>query len=35
MANIDPDINRVGRSVFLWTIASAVAFAVAAYLLVS
>jgi len=29
-----PDAEHVGRTVFLWTVASAIAFAVSAYLLV-
>ena len=35
MASADPDINRVGRTIFLWTAASALLFALAAYMLVS
>jgi hypothetical protein len=34
MASHDPDINVVGRKVFLLTVGSALAFAAAAYLLI-
>ena len=30
-----PDVHTLGRTVFLWTVASAIAFAVSAYFLVS
>ena len=35
MAKPDPDVNILGRNVFLLTLASAIAFAVAAYFFVS
>jgi len=34
MAGADPDINVVGRKVFMWTVLSALAFALSAYLLI-
>jgi hypothetical protein len=35
MAGADPDINQLGRSVFLWTAGGALAFAAIAYVLVT
>ena len=35
MAGGDPDINIVGRTVFMWTVLCAAAFALSAYLLIS
>ena len=34
MAGGDPDINVVGRMVFLWTVGAAAAFALSAYLVI-
>ena len=35
MTGGDPDINIVGRKVFMWTVICALTFALSAYLLIS
>lgn len=35
MAYNDPDPNVIGRTMFLWTVGGAIAFALVAYVLVS